>query len=84
MRMDTHRTGRLASSGDVIGMLLDLDVGTLSFLHNGKFLGVAHRLPHGRRFRPCVSTYLMGQSVVTLQVTEPDRVPAPAVNVQEG
>ena len=76
--------GPPAGSGDVIGMLLDLDVGTLSFLHNGKFLGVAHRLPHGRRFRPCVSTYDMGQCVVTLQVTKPDRAPAPAVNVQEG
>ena len=65
-------------------MLLDLDVGTLSFLHNGQFLGVAHRLLHGRRFRPCVSTYEMGHSVVTLQVTKPDRVPAPAVKVLVG
>ena len=84
-----HATGKAsygppAGSGDVIGMLLDLDVCTLSFLHNGKFLGVAHRLPHGRRFPPCVSTHDMRLSVVTLQVTRPDRVAAPTVNVQEG
>merc|ERR1712136_200862 len=64
--------GPPAASGDVIGMLLDLDVGTLSFLKNGRFMGVAHVLPDGRRFRPCVSTHRMGQSIVTLRAVPPN------------
>mmetsp|Transcript_5945 Transcript_5945/g.14109 ORF Transcript_5945/g.14109 Transcript_5945/m.14109 type:complete len:190 (-) Transcript_5945:72-641(-) len=55
-----------AKSGDVIGMLLDLDVDTLSFLKNGRFLGAAHVLPAGRKFFPCVSTWAQGDSVITL------------------
>jgi len=58
--------GEPAKSGDIVGMLLDLDVGRLCFLKNGAFMGPAHVLPRDVEFFPCVATYEQGHSVVTL------------------
>merc|ERR1712194_898009 len=56
------------TSGDVIQMLLDLDIYTLSFIKNGRNLGLAHTLPAETELFPCIATFEQGQSVVTLQV----------------
>lgn len=53
---------------DVIGALLDLDTYTLAFLKNGRLLGVAHTLPAGREFFPCISLHYHGTSILTLNV----------------
>mmetsp|Transcript_27365 Transcript_27365/g.55304 ORF Transcript_27365/g.55304 Transcript_27365/m.55304 type:complete len:205 (-) Transcript_27365:124-738(-) len=70
-----------AKTGDIIGVLLDLDVCTLSFLKNGRLLGVAQTLPANTEFFPCVATEAHGQSVVTLSIeddacSEPEPCPA--------
>ncbi len=55
-----------AESEDVVCALLD--VHTLSFLKNGRLLGVARTLPPGKELFPCVATNECGQSVITLAV----------------
>eukprot|EP01041_Mallomonas_annulata_P001258 gene1258-2435_t len=54
--------GDAFSSGDIIGVLLDLNNGTLSFTRNGKTLGVAFDKIYGELF-PAVAFYNVGQEV---------------------
>jgi hypothetical protein len=56
--------------GDVIGVLLDMDAGTLGFTVNGKDQGVAFTsIATQRRLYPCVSLYTSGQSVSVLSTS---------------
>lgn len=58
--------GEAAKAGDVIGMLLDLDNGTLSFFKNEHMMGIAHKLPTSGEYFPCLSTFKFGDRVVAL------------------
>lgn len=62
--------GAPARTGDVIGMLLDLDVGTLSFLKNEKVMGIAYWLPSHGKFFPCLTLQEHGQSILTLDIED--------------
>ena len=55
--------GDAFSSGDVIGVILDFNNGTLSFARNGKSLGVAFDKIHGELF-PAVAFYNQAQQVM--------------------
>lgn len=57
--------GESFSAGDVIGVILDLNQGTLSFLRNGKLLGVAFDKIYGELF-PAVAFYNVGQELEIL------------------
>jgi hypothetical protein len=57
--------GESFSSGDVIGVTLDLNVGTLSFSKNRKNMGVAFDKIFGELF-PAVSFYNVGQEIEIL------------------
>jgi len=72
-----------AKSGDVIGMLLDLDVGTLSFLRNGKMMGIAYWLPANAEFFPCVTLQEHGQSVLTLDIEEAESTASPETSMSQ-
>ena len=54
--------GEPFSAGDVIGVILDLDKGNLSFCRNGKMLGHAFSNIKGELF-PAVAFYNMGQEM---------------------
>jgi alpha-tubulin suppressor-like RCC1 family protein len=54
--------GDAFGAGDVVGVILDLNVGTLSFTKNGKNLGVAFDKVFGEMF-PAVAFYNVGQEL---------------------
>uniref|UniRef100_K3W815 B30.2/SPRY domain-containing protein n=1 Tax=Globisporangium ultimum (strain ATCC 200006 / CBS 805.95 / DAOM BR144) TaxID=431595 RepID=K3W815_GLOUD len=55
--------------GDVVGMLLDMEYGRLTFYRNGKNLGVAYRSIPAKRLCPVVSLTFVGQRVKLLSTT---------------
>jgi len=61
---ETTGYGRTCNQGDVIGVRLDCDAGTIEFYVNGVSQGIAFRDVRGP-VRPCVSIY--GNHVVTLR-----------------
>jgi len=54
--------GEPFSAGDVVGVILDFNSGTLSFTRNGKTLGIAFDKIYGELF-PAVAFYNVGQEV---------------------
>lgn len=52
--------------GDVVGVLLDMEYGRLSFYKNGKYLGVAYRGIELKQLSPAVSLTYIGQRVKLL------------------
>jgi hypothetical protein len=61
-RLKVRPYGQRFGAGDTIGVILDLDMGTLSFTHNGVSLGVAVEGLAGEFF-PAVSFYNSGQRI---------------------
>ncbi|GAB9467767.1 hypothetical protein Gpo141_00005103 [Globisporangium polare] len=52
--------------GDVVGVLLDMEYGRLSFYKNGKYLGMAYRGIELKQLSPAVSLTYIGQRVKLL------------------
>jgi len=57
--------GEAFNAGDVVGVVLDLNNGTLSFSRNGKMLGIAFDKIYGEVF-PAVAFYNVGQELELL------------------
>lgn len=53
-------------NGDIVGILLDMEYGRLSFYRNGKYLGVAYRGIQAKRLCPVFSLTYVGQRVKLL------------------
>lgn len=65
------RYGQKMVQGDVIGALLDMEEGTLSFSRNGEDLGIAFRDLKGRDLYPAVSLYDSSDRVRISQAEAP-------------
>jgi len=67
--------GEPYGAGDTIGILLNLDAGTVSFLKNGRLLGVAlgsDSLKRGAKYFPVVALYEMGHRVAICDAPGPN------------
>eukprot|EP01122_Echinamoeba_exundans_P017354 TRINITY_DN911_c4_g1_i1.p1 TRINITY_DN911_c4_g1~~TRINITY_DN911_c4_g1_i1.p1 ORF type:complete len:3990 (-),score=695.43 TRINITY_DN911_c4_g1_i1:1688-12457(-) len=65
------RYGQKMVQGDVIGVTLDMDEGTLSFSRNGEDLGIAFRNLKGKDLYPAVSLYDAGDRIRISQTEAP-------------
>lgn len=57
--------------GDVVGALLDMDYGRLSFYVNGRYLGVAFTGVNAKRLRPVFALTCAGQQIELLPTVSP-------------
>lgn len=57
--------------GDVVGALLDLDYGRLSFYVNGRYIGVAFTGVNVARLRPAFALTSVGQQIALLPTASP-------------
>lgn len=61
--------------GDIIGGMLDLDQGTISFSKNGKDLGVAFTIPPEALDEPMHAAILLKNCTIRLNFTDPKYLP---------
>ncbi|KAJ8556807.1 hypothetical protein ON010_g9158 [Phytophthora cinnamomi] len=57
--------------GDVVGVLLDMEYGRLSFYVNGRNLGVAHSGIQAKKLCPVFSMTFIGQNIKLLPTASP-------------